>query len=378
MNQHQAAVLVDWRGAEGPPLPGVAVSSRAGACARAALPTDAPPAAVAAALRAQGAPAVLVHGVPAVLVHGVPAPQGGGTLHWLDSTHARGWVRATGTTTDAITLARAWSDLRGRGYVAADAALLAFDALPLLSWGDEPPQPMPAASAQDPQGMGIYAIVDSVPGLVQVLDAGVRTVQLRVKQPRDADAAWHAALRQALAGSIAAARHHGARLIINDHWRVAAELGADAVHLGQEDLLALGDAGRAELRATGMALGISSHAVWELCRARALASAYVACGPVWPTTTKDMPWRPQGLDNLAWWVRVAGVPVVAIGGILEVAQVRQTARAGADGVCVLRGLGSEPKRTVPALQEAFRLGRAERAAAAPAPARPHPTLESRE
>jgi hydroxymethylpyrimidine kinase/phosphomethylpyrimidine kinase/thiamine-phosphate diphosphorylase len=372
MTHEQAAVLVDWQGAQGLQLPGVEVTSRAGACARAALPTDAPPAALAAALRAQG--------VPAVLVLGVAPHEGGGALHWLDSTHARGWVRATGadTPTDAITVARAWNELRGLGHVAADAALLAFGPLPLLSWGDEPPRAMPAATAQEPQGMGIYAIVDTVPGLVQVLDAGVRTVQLRAKQPHDADAAWHATLRQAIAGSVAAARDHGARLIINDHWRVAAELGADMVHLGQEDLLALGEAGRAELRATGMALGISSHAVWELCRARALASAYVACGPVWPTTTKDMPWVPQGLDNLAWWVRTAGVPVVAIGGILDAAQVRQTARAGADGVCVLRGLGSEPKRVVPALQEAFRLGRAERAAAPLAPARPHPTLESRE
>ncbi|MES2483957.1 MAG: thiamine phosphate synthase [Pseudomonadota bacterium] len=372
MTHGQAAVLVDWQGAEGLRLPGVEVISRAGACARAALPTDALPASLAAALQAQGA--------PAVLVHGVATGEGAAAMHWLSSVHACGWVRGADaeTAADATTVARAWSELRGQGYVAADAALLAFEALPLLSWGDEPPQPRPAAVAEDPQGMGIYAIVDALPALVQVLEAGVRTVQLRVKQPHDADVAWHAALRQSIAGSVAAARGHGARLIVNDHWRVAAELGADAVHLGQEDLLALGEAGRAQLRATGMALGISSHAVWELCRARALASAYVACGPVWPTTTKDMPWRPQGLDNLAWWVRAAGVPVVAIGGILDAAQVRQTARAGADGVCVLRGLGSEPKRVVPALQEAFRLGRAERAAEPPAPARPHPTLESRE
>ena len=37
----------------------------------------------------------------------------------------------------------------------------------------------------------------------------------------------------------------------------------------------------------------------------------VACGPVWPTLTKAMPWVPQGLDNLAWWVHMAGVPVEA-------------------------------------------------------------------
>ena len=67
----------------------------------------------------------------------------------------------------------------------------------------------------------------------------------------------------------------------------------------------------------------------------------VACGPVWPTLTKAMPWVPQGLDNLAWWVHMAGVPVVAIGGILDHAQAAQAAQSGASGVCVVRGLGEK-------------------------------------
>ena len=311
----------------------------------------------AARLRAEGAAAVLVHG--------------GDAPHWLDSEHARGWVRASEPSEPAA-LERAWEARRDEGYVTADAALLAFDALPMLSWGEAPiePSPLPAKDAS----LGIYAIVDSAQQVRQVLAAGVRTVQLRIKRPADADAHWEGALADAVRESVAAARDHGALLFINDHWRLAAELGATAIHLGQEDLLALGDAGRAELRATGLSLGISSHAVWELCRARALAPAYIACGPVWPTTTKDMPWRPQGLDNLAWWTRAAGTPVVAIGGILTAAQVRETARAGAAGVCVLRGLGADPKQVVPALQDAFDLGRSERATVV-APTRPHPTLE---
>ncbi|WBY02274.1 thiamine phosphate synthase [Ramlibacter tataouinensis] len=315
-------------------------------------------------LRAEGAAAVLVQ-----------AAAGGSddpTLHWLDSSHARGWVRSAAPT-NADTLERAWEAQRGQGHVAADALLLAFGALPLLSWGEAPPEPLRPPTAEGAP-LGIYAIVDSALRVRQVLEAGVRTVQLRLKRPADADARWQAVLAAAVRESVAAARDHGARLFINDHWRLAAELGATAVHLGQEDLLALGETGRAELRACGLALGISSHAVWELCRARALAPAYVACGPVWPTTTKDMPWRPQGLDNLAWWARVAGTPVVAIGGILDAAQVREAARAGADGVCVLRGLGDDPMRVVPALQKAFERGRSERAAAS-APALPHPTLE---
>ncbi len=320
---------------------------------------------VAARLRQQGA--------AAVLVHSVSQPQHG-TLHWLDSPHARGWVTAAATGS-AARFARGWSQAGAQGHVAADAALLAFAELPVLSWGEQPVADLAAHDApRRHEPLGLYAIVDSARQLRQVLQAGVRTVQLRMKQPTDADAAWHAALRASVRDSVAAARDHGAALFINDHWRVAAELDASGVHLGQEDLVALGEGGRAELQAAGLELGISSHSVWELCRARALAPRYVACGPVWPTTTKDMPWRPQGLDNLAWWCHMAGHPVVAIGGILTPQQVREAARSGADAVCVLRGLGAEPAQVVPRLQEAFELGRSETGVAG-APAWPHPTLD---
>jgi hydroxymethylpyrimidine kinase/phosphomethylpyrimidine kinase/thiamine-phosphate diphosphorylase len=144
------------------------------------------------------------------------------------------------------------------------------------------------------------------------------------------------------------------------------------VHLGQEDLLALGHSGRARLAATGMALGISSHSLWELARARALAPRYVACGPVWPTLTKAMPWRPQGLDNLRWWRLMAGSPVVAIGGILEPDQAVQAAGTGADGICVVRGLGDEPKAAVEAFEQAIEAGR--RGPRQDPPALPHPVL----
>ena len=322
------------------------------------------------ALRARGAAAVLViaSGFP-------PAPQ----RHWLDAAHARGWLahHAEGDI-DVDQLPAAWQTHLALGHVPADAALLAWPALPWLSWGDQP-DGLSTPPASEPQAvdppLGLYAIVDDAAALRRVLQAGVRTVQLRIKRPADADAAWTAALRDAVRDSLAAADGHGALLFINDHWRLAAELGARAVHLGQEDLLALDDHGHAELRASGLALGVSSHAVWELCRARSVAPTYIACGPVWPTTTKDMPWRPQGLDNLAWWCRVASAPVVAIGGILTPEQVRQTAAAGASGVCVLRGLGSDPQRTVAALQQAFEQGRQAALADAGQPiGQMHPTL----
>ena len=335
------------------------------ACARAGLRTDAAPA-LAQALRRAGAPAVLV-------VADDQAP-------WLASTHASGSISAalsdrSAAHVDVSTFAGRWTHFLAQGFVPADAALLAVATddgpLPAFTWNEVPPVPV---DARIPVA-GLYAIVDTVARLRQVLDAGITLVQLRIKQPRDADAAWFQALRSSLRVGLAASRGAGATLVVNDHWRVAAELGAPAVHLGQEDLGHMTGEAFLALAATGMALGVSSHAVWELCRARTLAPAYIACGPVWPTTTKDMPWRPQGLDNLAWWCRHAQRPVAAIGGILEASQVREAARAGADTVCIVRGLGDDPRHIVPALQGAFAQGQAERAAAA-VPQWPHPSLEA--
>ena len=217
------------------------------------------------------------------------------------------------------------------------------------------------------------AIVDSAERVSQVLTAGVRSVQLRIKTPERPDDAWRADLREAVRRSVAACREADAELFVNDHWALAHEVGAGGVHLGQEDLLALGDAGRAVLAASGLAVGVSSHSLWELCRARALAPRYIACGPVWPTLTKAMPWRAQGLHNLAWWQRMAQVPVVAIGGILEAEQVRAAAQCGVDGVCVVRALGDVPAGTVPELQRALREGR-ERTPRAPRDDFPNPSL----
>jgi hydroxymethylpyrimidine kinase/phosphomethylpyrimidine kinase/thiamine-phosphate diphosphorylase len=200
----------------------------------------------------------------------------------------------------------------------------------------------------------------------------VRTLQLRIKTPAQPAAEWRAALRQAVQRSVRACRAAQAELFVNDHWELARELGAGGVHLGQEDLLALGEDGRARLAGSGLALGVSSHSLWELCRARSLAPRYVACGPVWATLTKAMPWRPQGLDNLRWWRHMAGAPVVAIGGILSAAQVQAAAACGVDGVCVVRALGDAPRETVPALRHAFAAGAA--ACPADAPAWPSPSL----
>jgi hydroxymethylpyrimidine kinase/phosphomethylpyrimidine kinase/thiamine-phosphate diphosphorylase len=356
---------------------------------------DADSPALAQALRTAGAGAACVTG-------GDEA--GSLALDWVDTTHASGWMalprvdtaHAHGT---GCTFASSAASALALGFVEADALVLAKMActgalehgyaagegagpvwaragfatephlLPTMSFDATPPpcvQPGPTV----PGDTGLYAIVDSAARVRQVLSAGVPMVQLRIK-PADA-----AGLSEEIRASVAACRQVGARLFVNDHWKLAIELGADGVHLGQQDLAALREAERRQIAQAPLALGVSSHSLWELARAKALAPAYIACGPVWPTITKAMPWHTQGLDNLAWWCAMAGVPVVAIGGILTPEQARAAATCGAALVCVVRALGEQPATTVPALLGALRDACVDTQIAVPA--LPHPTIGLRQ
>jgi hydroxymethylpyrimidine kinase/phosphomethylpyrimidine kinase/thiamine-phosphate diphosphorylase len=335
---------------------------------------------------------------------GDESSRAGQALDWMSTPQANGWLSCAHVATThhhgtGCSFATATAAALSLGFVVADALVLAKMAathgleqayaagsgagpvhvkpgfatqshrLPMLSWGEAPRYPglQRIADVGRWQPLGLYAIVDSAERVQQVLAHGVRTVQLRIKQGPEDDA-----LRTQIRLAIASCRDAGAMLFVNDHWQLALRMGAPGVHLGQEDLLRLDDAQQATLVDAGVALGVSSHSLWELCRATSLMPRYVACGPVWPTLTKAMPWRPQGLDNLAWWCAVARSPVVAIGGVLEAEQVRAAAASGADGVCVVRAIADGAPDTLRRLQAAWEAGHA--AAPARAPALPHPTL----
>jgi hydroxymethylpyrimidine kinase / phosphomethylpyrimidine kinase / thiamine-phosphate diphosphorylase len=220
------------------------------------------------------------------------------------------------------------------------------------------------APLHDPD-LGLYAIVDTADWVRRVLDAGVRTVQLRVKHPQQSG------LRQQVRASVAAARAVGAQLFINDHWQVAIDEGAYGVHLGQEDLAT---ADLAQIAEAGLRLGISTHAFWEVCRAWALRPSYIACGPIHPTQAKAMPWIPQGNDNLAYWCRLLPLPVVAIAG-MDVPRTRQAAASGAAGVAVISAItaAQNPEQAISALTSAWALGRREATVPLP-PLLPRPSL----
>ena len=158
--------------------------------------------------------------------------------------------------------------------------------------------------------IGFYPVVPTAAWVQQLLQWGVRTIQLRIKTADHTPAEISA---QVIAAIEAGNAVPGAQVFINDHWQLALSAGAYGVHLGQEDL----DTADIEtLRCAGMRLGLSTHTLEELARAKAVQPSYLAIGPIYPTTLKIMPYEPVGLERLAEWASLAApFPVVAIGGI---------------------------------------------------------------
>jgi len=171
-----------------------------------------------------------------------------------------------------------------------------------------------------------YPIFDSARWLERALPLGVKLVQLRLK---DMD---EAALRAEIRLGLALARKHGAALVVNDHWQIAIDAGAEWLHLGQEDL---DTADIPAIRRAGLKLGLSTHDHAELDRALALAPDYVALGPVYPTILKQMKWHQQGMARVTEWKALVGdVPLCAIGGLTP-DRGRECLDAGADLVAAV-------------------------------------------
>ena len=128
-----------------------------------------------------------------------------------------------------------------------------------------------------------YPIVPDVAWLERLVPLGIKTVQLRLKD------ASPERVRREIAASLEICARHGCQLIVNDYWREALVLGADYIHLGQEDLA---DADVLAIQAKGARLGISTHSEAELATALAAAPSYVALGPIYETRLKVMKWAP--------------------------------------------------------------------------------------
>jgi len=158
-----------------------------------------------------------------------------------------------------------------------------------------------------PLRLGLYPVVDSVEWIERLLKAGVKTLQLRIKDKRDEE------VESDVIAAIELGRRFNARLFINDYWQLAIKHQAYGVHLGQEDLETTD---LSAIREAGLRLGVSTHDDMEIDVALAARPSYIALGHVFPTQTKQMPSAPQGLAQLARHIaRLGDYPTVAIGGI---------------------------------------------------------------
>lgn len=181
-----------------------------------------------------------------------------------------------------------------------------------------PPAFEPAAFAED---------------LKAALDGGpAACLQLRLK-----DAPDHA-VRRAAEILMPLCHDYDAAFLVNDRPDLARELGADGVHIGQED------ATYAEARAlvgAGAAVGVTCHNSLHLAMEAAEAGAdYVAFGAFFATRTKA-PKSQAALETLESWSAATVVPCVAIGGI-TVENCRPLVRAGADFLAVVGGVWDHP------------------------------------
>jgi thiamine-phosphate pyrophosphorylase len=168
----------------------------------------------------------------------------------------------------------------------------------------------------------VHAIVADIETARRAVAAGATVVQLRIKGPT-----------RAIVERGAGFADLGATFVVNDDVHAAVALGADGVHLGQQDY---GE------RVPGLILGRSVSTVAE---ALAADADYLGAGPVWSTPSKMDAEPPIGLEGLRRICAAVDIPVVAIGGV-DATNAAACIEAGATGVAVIRAA------TDPALRRA--------------------------
>jgi thiamine-phosphate pyrophosphorylase len=194
---------------------------------------------------------------------------------------------------------------------------------------------------------GYYAIVDATAALLadsealerrtrQLLDAGPCCLQLRAKEI--GARTFAAAARRVLPLCRAA----GVPFCVNDRLDVALAVGAEVVHLGQDDL-PLADAlrVRAAVGRPDLVIGFSTHNAAQAAAAARAGADYLGFGPVFATGSKLNPDPVVGLGQLAEICRAVSVPVVAIGGVRP-EHAGLLAQAGASAAAVISAVNSAP------------------------------------
>ena len=195
----------------------------------------------------------------------------------------------------------------------------------------------------------LYVIIDRAAAgdrdLVDVASAAIRG-GADVLQLRDKTASPRKFLEEAEC-LLSVTRRAGIPLIINDRVDVAHAVGADGVHLGQEDLPL---AAARRILGFERLIGQSTHSLEQACTAAAEGADYLGCGPIFPTPTKPGSGS-VGTALIRPVIQAVRIPVVCIGGI-DAGNIAQVLEAGADRVAIVRAVcaAEDPEAAARALK----------------------------
>lgn len=202
----------------------------------------------------------------------------------------------------------------------------------------------------------VYFVADSSAGagldVPSIAAAAVRG-GARVVQFRDKEGGPETKGRATSLFNAVRAASEDVSFIVNDNANLAVEVGADGVHVGQEDA-SLTDARK--IVGDDMVVGVSVGTIAEAEAAIAGGADYLGVGCVFETKSKTDAGEPLGLGKLAEIVRAVDkrVPVVAIGGI-NMGNCGGCAVVGCDGVAVIRTImvSDDPEKETEMLYERF-------------------------
>jgi thiamine-phosphate pyrophosphorylase len=183
--------------------------------------------------------------------------------------------------------------------------------------------------------MKLHALVDDLDTARVAIEGGATVLQLRLKGAPRAEI-----IRLGEAFKLVT-QSHKVPLVVNDDVEAAIELGADGVHLGQDDR------GAERALEHELLLGLSASDVGQAIAAERAGASYIGAGPVWATPSKPDADPAIGLDGLAAIVSAVEIPVIAIGGV-DPSNAGTCVAAGAAGVAVIRAA-----RDARALREAI-------------------------
>ena len=171
------------------------------------------------------------------------------------------------------------------------------------------------------------------------LEGGATFVQIREKHLD------YEAFRAEAKELQALCRKYQVPFVINDNVKLALEIGADGVHVGQEDMEA-GEVRR--LLGPDRILGVSAQTVEQALLAQEQGADYLGVGAVFPTTSKDDA-AEVSFQTLKEICQAVSIPVVAIGGITR-ENLRFLAGSGMAGIAVISALFAQENITEAAVQ----------------------------